>query len=47
MKSVAQNVREQGEASFIRLIRAQAAGEDPSQVTNPAFFEGSRKWGEQ
>ncbi len=34
-------VEEQGEASFVRLINALAAGEDPSTVPNLAFYQGS------
>jgi anaerobic magnesium-protoporphyrin IX monomethyl ester cyclase len=33
-------VEEQGEASFIRLINTLAAGEDPSNVPNLAFYKG-------
>lgn len=34
-------VEEQGEASFIRLINALGAGEDPANVPNLAFYKGS------
>jgi anaerobic magnesium-protoporphyrin IX monomethyl ester cyclase len=34
-------VEEQGEASFIRLINALNAGEDPANIPNLAFYKGS------
>ena len=34
-------VEEQGEASFIRLINALTAGQDPSKVPNLAFYKGN------